>query len=608
MKWIRWSGLIPFAAIVGSLCVLFILFIDILIERGIEAAGSDIVGAKVELGSAEFSFSPLGISLNHLQVTDPNAPMSNIVEINNVAFTMDGSYLIRRKLLINEMNIDGLRLNTQRKYSGAIAKTKKAAPVTESKKIDEKSTFKLPGFEMPDVDEILKKETLKVDEAANILKTDIPETKQSWESLKAALPDQKRLDSYKTRFNEVCNVNDKDIKKLKVAIDKCKTLKSDIAKDSALIKQTQNQINKDTGRLNNELKTLISSPKEDYKYLLSKYSLSTEGATNIGVLFFGDKVKTWSDTAIYWYNKLQPFISKIELSGGEDKPEPKRGAGKNIHFTEYHPRSDFLIKKAHVSVELEAGKFNGEVLNITSQQPLVGKPTTFNFNANKMQRIKSLKLNGEFNRLKATPEDHVQLSIRNYDMDNFSLLKEDKLTISIADAKSDLTIKANRIAKKINASVNNRVHSIKFANSSTGGGEITRMLVAALNDINSFKVDGRLYGTLDNYHTRISSDLDKKLGANFKAQTNKLKQKFQRKLKAKLDQTAKRYTNEVKQELDALHKDEKEVQNRKQQFDKQLAAVQKQIDKYKSDIKAQEKALKSKAKEDVKDKLKGLFK
>lgn len=608
MKWIRWSGLIPFAAIVGSLCVLFILFIDTLIESGIEAAGSDIMGAKVELGNADFSFSPLGISLNHLQVTNPDAPMSNIVEIDNIAFAMDGSYLIRRKLLINEMNIDGLRLNTPRKYSGAIAKRKKATPATESKKTDKKSTFKLPAFETPDVDAILKKEPLKVDSAAKTLKADISETQQSWESLKAALPDQKRLDSHKTRFNEVRNVNYKDIKKLKVAIDKLKTLKSDLAKDSALIKQTHNQIKKDTGRLNNELKTLISSPKEDYKHLLSKYSLSTEGATNIGVLFFGDKAKTWSDTAIYWYNKLQPFISKIELSGGEDKPEPKRSEGKNIHFTEYHPRPDFLIKKVHASVELEAGKFSGEVLNITSQQPIVGKPITFSFNANKMQRIKSLKLNGEFNRLKATPKDYVQLSIRNYDMDNLSLLKEDKLTISIADAKSDLTIKANRIANKINANVNNRIHSIKFANSSTGGGEITRMLVAALDDINSFKIDGRLYGTLDNYHTRISSDLDNKLGANLKAQTKKLKQEFQRKLKAKLDQTAKRYTNEVKQELDALHKYEKEIQNRKQQFDKQLASVQKQIDKYKSDIKAQEKALKSKAKEDVKDKLKGLFK
>ena len=178
-----------------------------------------------------------------------------------------------------------------------------------------------------------------------------------------------------------------------------------------------------------------------------------------------------------------------------------------------------------------------------------------------MQRIKSLKLKGEINRLKAIPEDHVQLSIRNYDMDNLSLLKEDKLTISIADAKSDLTIKANRIANKINANVNNRIHSIKFANSFTGGGEITRMLVAALDDINSFKIDGRLYGTLDNYHTRISSDLDKKLGANLKAQTRKLKQDFQGKLKAKLDQTSKRHTNEAKQELDTLRKYEKEIQS-----------------------------------------------
>lgn len=612
MKWIRWSGLVPFAVIVGSLCVLFIFFIDTLLENGIESAGSDIMNAKVELGNADFSFSPLGITLNHLQVTNPDAPMSNIVEIDKIAFSMDGTYLIRRKLLVNEMNIDGLRMNTPRKYSGAIAPTKKAAPVTTPKATKKKSGIKLPAFETPNVDQILKKEPLKVDKASNILKADISETQQSWETLTAGLPDKKRLDSHQTRFNKVRNVNYKDITKLKAAIDELNSLKADISKDSLLIKQAHNQITTDSGRLNNELKALIKSPREDYKHLSSKYSLSTEGATNVGVLFFGDKAKKWSDTAIYWYNKLQPIISKIELSG-DDEPEPERSAGKNIHFTEYHPRPDFLIKKVHASVEIEAGKFNGEVLNITSQQPIVGKPTTFNFNANKMQRIKSLKLNGEFNRLHATPKDHIQFAIRSYDMDDHSLLKEDKLTITIADAKSDLTIKANRIANKINATVNNRIHSIQFANRATGGGELKRMLVAALEDINSFKIDGRLYGTLDNYHTRISSDLDKQLGANLKAQMKKLQQNFQRELKTRLDKIGKRYTNEAKQEVDALrNKYEKDIQNRKQQIDKQLASAQKQIDSYKAEIKAREKELKNKAKKELdnklKDKLKGLIK
>ena len=612
MKHIRWSGLITFTVIVASIFVLFILFIDNLIKAGIESTGSDMLSAKVELGNANLSFSPLGLTLNHIQITNPDSPMSNIVEINKIAFAMEAEHLIRHKLLINNMYIDGLRMNTVRKYSGALKKKKIATTAPSKKEGTNKSSVKLPTFEIPDVDQILKKEPLKVDLASKILKEDILKTEQSWETLNKQLPDAKRIKSYETRFNKIKKVDYKNIIKLKSAINELKSLQTDISKDSNTITKTHKQITIDSNRLSKELKTLINAPKQDYEHLTNKFSLSTEGATNIGVLFFGDKAKKWSDTAIYWYNKLQPVLSKLERTT-EEEPEQLRSKGLNIHFKEFHPRPDFLIKKIHANIELEAGKFKGQVLNLTSQQSVIGKPTTFRFNADNMKEIKSLKLTGEFNRLQPTTKDHIQLTVRDYNMDNSTLLKDDTLTIAMADAKSSFSVNANRTADKINATIKNNIHSIQFNNINNGGGEIKTMLVNALNNINSFNINGRIYGTLTHIKTEIKSDLDKQLGSKLNIQFKKREKAFKNELKTKLDNITKSYTDEAQREVDAIrNKYEKEIQNKKRQIDKEIALVQQQVKNYEAQIKTRAKEVENKAKKDIenklKDTLKGLFK
>src|SRR5574341_2032200 len=117
---IRWPGLIAFVVVVGIGLAIWFLVIDGLVKRGIEAAGSKLVGAKVELDTADVSLIPLGIELRRLQVANPDAPMRNAVEFRRIAFGMEALQLLRRKVIIDEMAIEGMRFNTPRVTSGAI--------------------------------------------------------------------------------------------------------------------------------------------------------------------------------------------------------------------------------------------------------------------------------------------------------------------------------------------------------------------------------------------------------------------------------------------------------------------------------------------------------
>jgi len=194
MKWVCWRGLIAFIVVLIVVMGAALLFVDDAIEGIIEITGTRLVGAKVELGAADLSISPLGLSLTGLQVTNPDAPMTNAVQVDRMALSMEDSKLLRRKMVVKEMTLDGVRLNTPRKRSGAISGKWAAPPVASKKAAREK--FKFPSIEVPSVEEILQREKLHSLELIESLRTDLQMEKDQWQSRLVELPDKNKLGEY----------------------------------------------------------------------------------------------------------------------------------------------------------------------------------------------------------------------------------------------------------------------------------------------------------------------------------------------------------------------------------------------------------------------------
>jgi hypothetical protein len=104
-KWLRWQGIAAFVVVSALLAGVWMLVVDRVIQGVIEKAGTKAVGAKVELGAADLTLFPLGLTLSRLQVTDPDEPMVNVVEVARIAGSLDGLNLLRRKVIIKEMAV-----------------------------------------------------------------------------------------------------------------------------------------------------------------------------------------------------------------------------------------------------------------------------------------------------------------------------------------------------------------------------------------------------------------------------------------------------------------------------------------------------------------------
>ena len=124
--WIRWPGLIAFVVTTLIIAAFWYFLADWLVKKAIETAGTQAVGAKVELAGADLSLLPAGLVLDGLQVTNPDAPLTNAVEITRMGMDLELAQLIRRRVVVNLLQVEGLRFNTQRKTSGALPERRAA--------------------------------------------------------------------------------------------------------------------------------------------------------------------------------------------------------------------------------------------------------------------------------------------------------------------------------------------------------------------------------------------------------------------------------------------------------------------------------------------------
>ena len=121
-KWIRWWGIGVFVVVAAILGCVWVFLVDGWVKNLIEEVGTESVGAKVELDGADLSLFPAGLMLTRVQVTNPKAPMTNAVEIAKVVMVLDGLNLLRRKVIVEEMALEGIRFATPRATSGATPK------------------------------------------------------------------------------------------------------------------------------------------------------------------------------------------------------------------------------------------------------------------------------------------------------------------------------------------------------------------------------------------------------------------------------------------------------------------------------------------------------
>ena len=573
-KWIRWKGLIAFAAVVAVIALVWVLVVDAVVRRAIEVVGTHAVGAEVDLAKADLSLFPTGLELTGLAVTNPDSPMRNIVEIGRMKMDLDPAYLIKRKVIVNEMVMEGLRFDTPRKKSGALPKTtpktgreKKATGPGASKTAVEKvcGSFSLPSLSRPDVKTILAKENLESLKLAGDLEQTIKAERVRWEKELQQLPDEKTLQAYRKRVEKLKHTGG-SLGAILGAAGDVRQLQADIRKDLKRLQQARTEFTTDLKNNRQQLKAIPNASLNDVHRLAEKYSLSTTGLANLSRLIFGQRLCGWMQTAATWYRKAAPYTDRLPKGRGEAPAtqKPLRGKGENIRFAETPPMPDFLIRHLKVAARLPVGSLTGKADDITPDPQILGKPMTFAFSGQKMKRLDALKLTGIANYVNPqTPKNSARMTIAGLKLENLALVQETAFPLNLKQALGNLDLDLKTAGNNLNATLKASFTDARFL--SGAGGRQTALATAigkAIDNIRRFSLAADVSGTWEDYSLKINSDIDKTLKSAVGNLVRQESAKLQNALKTQIDAKLQAPLKQVQGSLQGMNGIEKELTKR----------------------------------------------
>lgn len=536
-KWIRWQGLLIFSALVLIFSLLWLLLADRLVENAIETAGTAALGAKVELDGADLSLFPAGLTLSGLTAANPDAPMRNAVQADRIRLAIETGPLFARKIVIQQMAVEALRFDTPREESGAIAK----GPEGKMQEEELAGTRKpaLPSFALPDVASVMQKEELLAVREAQALKEEIERAKETTEKRLEALPGKEALEDYRTRIEKLKRSRS-GLAGIIGGAEEASRLQKEIRQDLAALKEAQEAVKGTLADLTGRVASVSQAPLKDFRRIRDKYALSPGGLANMTGLILGPEYAGWVEKGVTWYLRLLPMLERQgEKVGNSVATRPLRGDGIDIRFRETNPLPDFLIRKASVSLLLPAGEMAGSLTDVTTDQAMLGRPMTFRFAGEAMEKMAAATIEGAFDHVNPDrAKDTLKARIIGGRLTDFSLSDNPGLPLFIEEALVDLTLDGAIGGETVALTLASSVESARFRAQKASDNPVSEAARTALAGVRAFTLKASAEGTLQQQAVSVTSDLDRVLSG---AVTRIIKQQtagFEKKLKqAVLKQT-----------------------------------------------------------------------
>ena len=522
---IRWPGLIAFFAISGAIAAIVVLFLDFWIklaaQKGLEVA----TGAEVNISQVEHSFSPFGVQLIGVQLTDPKAPMTNQLEAAQISANIELSPLLLRKVIIDNLAITGVQFGTPRTTEGAVYR--------HSDNPDAPSVFEdlFPDkAELPSVDEVLARSPLKTTEAIEQTQAAYEQHKDVISEQYKNLPSQDKLAEYKQQIKALSETNYKDPAELLAAKEKFDQLKKEIQADKQLISEFKQSINEAKQDLAPKLAQLKAAPGQDYEQLKALVAGDAGAISDVTTMVFGEKAAQWAEYGLAAFDMVAPMLKNKE----QQQQEALSTTGRWVSFDDTSGLPELWIKQATISLSWQQEEIISKWQDITYQHDILGKPTVFSVDSSASKLWQSLKLKGDF-WLKENGVDAQQnWQLAGLKLDNLELINQDKLSSTLL---SGLLSSDGAIQVKQNTLDGDGVIKLAKLNmQAQGSNKVTNIIAATLNDLSQLTIHTDVAGEIGDLDLSFSSDLNKQLGSALLSNVGKEEQAKLDELKQKLDE------------------------------------------------------------------------
>ncbi|WP_438864722.1 TIGR03545 family protein [Neptunicella sp.] len=538
-KIIRWQGLVAFIVIIGLILAITLIFLDNWIKMAIEGSASTATGAEVNVGSVSHRFSPLGLTVNNIQLTDPEKPTQNSVQLASISADIELMPLLMNKIIIDQLTATGVKFNQPRENAGEVYRQPEQSIVDQA----------LPdATTLPSVDDILAKSPLKTTQAIEQAQLAYQQHRETLQQHYANLPDKAVLKDYQTRIKTLTDTDYKDPVQLANAKKKFDQIKAELKQHQQQVKAFKDEVVKAKSDLTPKLAALKAAPGQDYDLLKGLVAGDAAAYSDVTQAVFGEQAKQWSETLFAAYDLVAPMLA----SEKQQQQEHQRTDGRWIEFTDTQPLPDFLIRTADISISWQQQDFTSQWQNITNDHDKLGQPTTFKVDSANTPLWQSLVINGDFWLATSGIKANQDWALQGVKLNSLTLAEKGKLTSTLTSA-----VLASSGKLSIKDNVLDGMGSINLADlviTSEGENKLTKIIADSLRQLNNLKMNAKIDGNINAPNFALDSDLDNQIAKSLTANVSgKAKQKLdelQQKLDAKANGPLAQSNSQLNQLLD----------------------------------------------------------
>jgi len=502
---VRWRYVLP-RAVAAAVVVLAVRYgLDPLLHWALVASGEAALGAKVEIAELTTSLRDGEVVVRKFAAANPAKPMRNLLEAAELHLVVDAGQLLRKRVVVHEGFIRGIRFDSPRSVSGALG----GSPIdveadSGPSMFDPLATAAADGaaawFESLEgrVAEDLEAR-LATPRLARELQDRWP---RQYEALRA------RADGLRRQVRQV-ESEFREAKKnpLRSAMQ-IEQLQQQLVATQADLKATLAEINALPAQAKSDRAAIDAARKQDEQFLKDAVRVAQVDGDQLTQYLLGDEAHGYLQQTVYWIQTVRRYIPQRTMA------KPTRARGVDILFgARRQPR--MLIERvdfaASATLDGQQLDLTGEMTDAASEPQWHDRPLRLRLAST---GAVAATLVAELDRRGDLPHDSLVLDCPKLAMPVRALGQPGRMAVNLtagdASVHADLRLDGDQLAGVIELRQSSRLEA---ATGVMRDDRIGQLLNESIAEVDRVEAKVNLAGTLQRPKLKIESNLGPQLAA-----------------------------------------------------------------------------------------------
>lgn len=614
---IRWEAIIPILLIYVLISLYAKFFFDSHLKWSLELAGYHALGTELNIGNLKSSFFKGSIQIQKIQLTNAEKPTHNSIEIGDIRFSVLWDALLRGKVVINEIAVEQISLDTPRKTRGKVKPPeppKKGPSAADQLKAETLAFIEKQNQNnvLSDITAILAggdsnaqldklKTKILSKEKITSFETDLKSKEAEWKNRISQLPSAKQAQSLQDRAAQIKTKDFKTPQELEKSLKELNEIIQITDQEIKKIQDAERSLKSDLKFTENGLKDIEKQIDQDIKDLQSHFKIPKLDAAEISKSVFMGYLSPYVKKAYTYKDLAEKYLPPKFTSQKENQekiqvqPRPRQN-GVTYEFGRLNSYPLLWIKRIGLSSQSGSSEFvgdvSGEITHITTHPKLIMKPTQLNVSGDfPGLQIFDFGLNLSLDATGTEPLINTSLKIDRYTVPSAPLVDNKDVQISIDKANGQLVATAKVTSlENIEYNLKNTFSDLSIS-SKAQNKEVNEVLNFVMNDIKKTEVEAWGKGKLPVFPLNIKSDLGHLIAQGFEKKLQSRINEAKAQLKAFVDAEINKQKQAVELQVNQFRSQtESEINKLKSQFETQKKAVQDKINQAKKDTEEKAKA------------------